>query len=300
MKLSGHKYDNAVFNSLLDGLTKDIELKTNAQTQPEVSGDPFAFSAVTAANMAEVQSDQLEFVANELSFAAEKAKIAVGPEDLAKFAALIQQQNLRGKDIERAAQKYCNQADRELAYSGTTRLSGQDLIDKLASHKVTPAGYDPQFGANNSRTGAYMGSSMNPNTIWDTDALEKQATIALGDEKIKASKKAQEDHRLAMKTAQWEELQEKHSDPEQVHKGISNAGTSSEHSQARQTAPVNSMSMFSENRDFENIPQQTIGEDIIAQAEARANKKQAAKNDADTSLQKPMNTRNALDGLFGT
>ncbi len=299
MKLSGHNFDNDVFNSLLDGLSKDVELKKNAQTNPEASGNPFAFSSVTEANMADVQSDQLEFVASELSFAADKARIAVSPEDLAKFAAQIQQQNLRGKDVERAAQKYCNQVDRELAYTGTTRLSGQDLIDKLASHQVTPAGYNPSYGANNSRTGAYMGSSKNPNTIWDTDALEKQAQVALGDEKIKASKKAEEEYRLAMKTAQWKELHEKHSDPEQLHKGISNTGTSEVALNAKPNAPANSMSMFDENRDFENIPQQTVGEDIIAQAEARANKKQAAKDDVDRSPQKPMNTKNSFDKLFG-
>lgn len=297
MKLSGHKYDNDVFNSLLNGLLKDVELKKDAQTNPEASGDSFAFSSVTAANMADIRSDQLEFVASELSFAADKAKIVIGPEDLAKFASQIQKQNLRGKAVERAAQQYCNQIDREVAYTGSTKLSGQDLIDKLASHKVTPAGYNPAHGANNSHTGKYMWSSKNPNTIWDTDALEKQAQVALGDEKIKASKKAQKEHRLAMKTAQWEELQEKHS-KEQLHKGISNTGTSETIPVTNQKSPANTMSIFSDNRDFENIPQQTIGEDIIAQAEARANKKQAAKDGMDASSQKPMNTRNALDKLF--
>jgi len=296
MKLSGHKYDNDVFNSLLDGLSKDVELKKNAQTIPEASEDLFSFSSTTAENMSDVQVDQLEFVANELSFAAEKAKIAVNAEDLAKFASIIQQQNIRGKNIERAAQKYCNEINREVEYSGTTRMSGQELIDKLASHKVTPAGYDPQHGANDSQTGKFMGSIRNPNSVWDTDALEKQSQVALGDEQIKASKKLHEEHRTAMKTAQWEELQEKHSDPEQVHKGISNTGTSETSETSNPKLAANSMSMFSSDRDFENIPEQTLGEEIIAQAEARANKKIA--NDESPQIQKPMNTKDVLGKFF--
>jgi len=246
-----------------------------------------------------VQREELDFIADELNFAADKAKIAINAEDLAHFATQVTREGLRGKALERAAQKYCNHLDRAIAPpQGATKLSSSDLIDQLAAHKIIPAGYDTEHGSNDRATGKFMGSSMNPNTIWDTDALQRQAQIALGDEQIAASKKANEEHHNQMKSERWQELQDKHSDPVQVHKGITNAGTSNEQASVNQNLPANSMSIFSDKRDFENIPDKTAGEDIIAQAEARANKK-AASNDEERDIQRPMNTRDALNKIFG-
>ena len=295
MKLSGHNFANDVFNSLLDGISKDVELKKTAQQKSEPVFNDF-FSSTTIDSLNGVRQEELQFIADGLSFAADNAKVAVSAEDLAKFASQAQREGLRGKKLERAAQKYCNHLDRDMASPrGTTHLSADDLINQLASHQVIPASHHPDHGSNNSVTGKYMGSSMNPNTIWDQDALQQKASVPLGDEKIKASKQAAADHRLAMKTAQWQELQDKHSDPVQVNKGITNAGTSESDVVTGQNMPANTMSIFSDNRNFENIPEKTMGEEIIAQAEARANKKaNAESNDA----QKPMNTRDSLNKLF--
>ena len=296
MKLSGHNFNNDVFGSLLDGLSKDVELKKTAQvnTAPDVSE---FFSTATTETLNAIHEEELNFMASELAFAAEKSRVAVTTEDLAKFACQSRIDGLRGKALERAARKYCSKLDMSTNLSGTLKISANDLIDQLASHRVVPAGYNPEHGLNDSSTGKFMGSSKNPNTIWDTDALQRQAQIALGDEKIKASKKAEEEYRNQMKTAQWQELQDKNSDPELIHKGITNAGTSLEEPVTGQNLPANSMSIFSENRDFENIPKQTAGEEIVAQAEARANKK-AASNDEPRDIQNPMNTRSSLDSLF--
>jgi len=297
MQLSGHNFANSTFDSLLDGISKDVELKKTAQKAVKHEVDNF-FSSTTADDLASIQRDELDFIANELSFAASRSKVAVDVQDLAKFASQVSKQGLRGKALERAAQKYCSELDREVAApQGATKLSANDLMDQIGSNKIVSAGYDPEVGANDSITGRFMGSSKNPNTIWDSEALTKQAQVALGDEQIKESKQAQEDYRTKMKTEQWEELQEKHSDPEQVHKGITNAGTSVEEEVVAQNLPQNSMSIFSDDRDFENIPENTIGEEIIAQAEARANKKLASK-DEHRDIQKPMNTKDALDKLF--
>ncbi len=296
MKLSGHNFNNDVFSSLLDGLSKDVELKKTAQTktEPEVSG---FFSSASSSDLDNIQQEDLNFMASELAFAAEKSKVVVTAEDLAKFACQSRMDGLRGKALERAARKYCSNLEHADNLSGTTKISGTELINQLASHRVIPAGYNPEVGSNNSVTGKFMGSSKNPNTIWDTDALQRQAQIALGDEKIKASKKAEEEHRNQMKTAQWQELQDKHSDPVQIHKGITNAGTSQEEPITDQKLPANSMGIFSDNREFENIPAKTIGEEIVAQAESRANKKTAS-NDEARNIQKPMNTRKTMDSLF--
>ena len=297
MKLSGHNFENDVFSSLLNGLSKDVELKKTAQTKPapDVSG---FFSSASSADLDNIHQEDLNFMASELAFAADICRVTVTAEDLAKFACQARVDGLRGKALERAARRYCNNLEITTNLSGTTKISATDLMNQLSLHRVIPAGYNPEHGSNDSVTGKFMGSSKNPNTIWDTDALQRQAQIALGDEKIKASKKAEEEHRNQMKTAQWQELQDKHSDPELIHKGITNAGTSPEEPVTGQSLPANSMSIFSDDRDFENIPTQTAGEEIVAQAESRANKK-AASNDEARDIQKPMNTKDALDSLFG-
>jgi len=297
MKLSGHNFNNKVFDSLLDNICKDVKLEKTAKqhTQPEFNE---FLSSNTIDDLNSVQRDELDFIASELTYAANRSRIEVNAEDLAKFASQVQKENLRGKQMERAAQKFCNHIDRAIANpQGTTRMSADDLINQLSGHKVTPAGYDPNYGSNDSITGKYMGSSKNPNTIWDSGELAKQASVPLGDEKIKAGKNEEKAHRLAMKTQQWQELQDKHSDPIQVHKGITNAGTSSEDNVVNRNNPANSMSIFSDNRDFENIPNTTAGEEIIAQAEARANKKLNS-NFEDRDIQKPMTTKDSFNDLF--
>ena len=300
MKLSGHNFENDVFSSLLDGLAKDVELKGTAKVAVTAEVNDF-FTSTTMQDLQNIHQEDLEFIANELNFAAERAKVAVNTEDLAKFAVQVQRENLRGKSLERAAQKFCNDNERTVAPpQGVTRLAASNLIDQLAAHQVVPAGYNPDVGANNSMTGKFMGSSKNPNTIWDTDALQRQAQIALGDEKIRESLKAQEEYRNNMKTAQWQEHQDTHSDPLQVHKGITNAGTSENNEPiVNQKNAANSMSIFSDDRDFQNIPEQTLGEEIVAKAEARANKKADA-HEEPREIQKPKSTRAALDSLFGS
>ena len=300
MKLSGHNFENDVFSSLLDGLAKDVELNTNAKVAVTAEVNEF-FTSTTMQDLKNIHQEDLEFIANELNFAAERAKVAVNTEDLAKFAMQVQRENLRGKSLERAAQKFCNDNDRTIAPpQGVTRLAASNLLDQLAAHQVIPAGYDPNVGANNSITGKFMGSSKNPNTIWDTDALQKQAQIALGDEKIAQSKAEQKSYRNDMKTAQWQEHQDAHSDPVQVHKGITNTGTSENNEPiVNQKTAANSMSIFSDDRDFQNIPEQTLGEEIVAKAEARANKK-ADGQEEPRGIQKPKSTRDALDGIFGS
>lgn len=296
MKLSGHNFDSDVFNSLIEKQDDFVKTAKTADTEPP-DLDGF-FSSTTGHNLDNIRKENLDFIADELTFAADRAKIAVNAEDLVKFAVQVKKENLRGKKLERAAQQYCNKLDRAVAHpQGTMRVTANDLIDQLASHRIASATHNPQHGINNSSTGKYMGSSKNPNSIWDTDALQRQAQIALGDEKIKASKQAQEEYAKQMKTAQWQELQDKHSDPLQIQKGITNAGTSLEPKTATQKLPANAMSMFDDNRDFENIPSDTVGDEIIAQAEARANKKAESNKDV-RDIQKPMNTKDSLNKLF--
>ncbi len=279
MKLSGHNFENDVFKSLIANLGDDIVLKKKAtKDQSDVSlGD--WFTTTTADTLSQIREEELEYIAAELEFAADKSKIDLVAEDLAKFAVQSATEGLRGKDLERAANKYCNNLNRAFAEpSSDTRTHKQSLVEKLSS-RVNSATYDTEI-ANEGKTGQYMGCIRNPNSIWDSDAMEKLAQVQMGDEKIKESKKAREDHKLAMKEAQWQELQDKHSDPEQIHKGITNAGTASTEAEAvDQKLPLNAMSIFSENRDFQNIPEKTVGEDIAELSQKRAEKSKEAKGE---------------------
>ncbi len=279
MKLSGHNFDNAVFNSLLDNLKDDIVLNKKAdKEQPEVSVGDW-FSTTTADTLSQIREEELEYIAAELEFAADRAKVALNAEDLAKFAIQSTNDGLRGKELERAAQKYCSSLDRAFAApSSDMRTSKMSIADRLLS-KVASATYDPDAVSEN-KTGKYMGCMRNPNTIWDTDEMQKLAQKQTGDEQIRASKKAREDAKQADKQDQWQELQDKHSDPNQIHKGITNSGTAAESEEVvDQKLPLNAMSIFSEDRDFNNLPEKTAGEEIGQLAEERANKKGEAKGE---------------------
>lgn len=297
MKVSSHSYDNEIFASLLNNLSDDIVLKKTAKKEERtpMSGME-VFSSTTEDNFNIIIDDELRFISDELEFAANRAKIAINVEDLKKFAAQAKIEGLRGKRLERAAQKYCNQVDRAIAEpKGTTRKE-DSLINQLASSSVIPAGYG-EGGPNDRATGKFMGSSKNPNTIWDSGALERFAQVKHGDEQIKASREAKEAHALAMKTAQWEETQAKCED--QPASGIVPSANAVVDTVGNQNLPANAMSMFSNDRDFESIPEKTTGEGLVKQAAARAEKVAESKDEWNkVEPAKKMNTRSAIDAIF--
>jgi hypothetical protein len=290
MKLSGHSFSNETFGSLLDGLCKDVTLNKQAQTVPVPEVNNF-FSSVTAQTLATIQRDELDSITEELNFAAERAKVAITIEDLAKFASVVKQDKLRGKMLERAARTYCNQLNRETAAPvGIQKLNPEDLINQLSASKIMPAGYNSE-SVNDSITGKYMGSMKNPNSIWNSEALTAQAQIALGDEQIKASKTAQKEYRDQMKTAQ---VQTKVPDQPILGKVLSSGSLPATNNFNPKT-PSNAMSIFSNNRDFENIPEKTIGEEIIASAKERANKRAQVEPQSGNGC---VNTKTSLDKFF--
>ena len=228
MRISGHSYNNNVFESLLDGLGDDVVLrKAASKTKAAPVTGMDIFSSTTEQTLNGIHEDELKQIAGELEFAADRAKVAVTSEDLVKFAHQVQKENIQGKALERAAQKYCNQVQREVAEPQCMTTRKTSLLDQLASHKIISATFDPD-SVNDSKTGGFLGMSKNPNTIWDSDALTELAQTKTGDEKIKESKQAKEEFKQSQKQAFWQDLQEKHSDTEQVKKRIVNAGTSPE------------------------------------------------------------------------
>lgn len=304
MRLSGHNYNNDVFDSLLNNLPGKIIYKEARQQQQQsgISGIDI-FSSTTADDMSSVQREHLEFIANELAFAADRSHVAISDQDFMRFAKIAVDEGLRGKKLERAAQKFCNELGRESAMPmGTTRNSNSpDYVNETTNtHAVMPAGYNPEFGQNNTRTGGYMGMSKNPNTIWDTEAMQRLAQKKFGDEQIRESKEAQKQFREDQKTQFWSELQNRMSQPGVIHEktaSIANVSTV-EAPGGNQRLPANAMSIFSNQRDFENIPEQTPGETLAKLAEQRAEKKAESKEQW-LKVAAAQKTNNDLSALFG-
>ncbi len=312
MKLTGHSYNNDVFDSLLDGLNGDVVLKKQAKTtQSPITGKD-VFSSTTQDSLNGIHEEELGTIAAELQFAADRARVVVNAEDLITFAKKAKSEKvIRGKALERMAQKYCNNLDREIAPpQGDGRNAG--LLEQLASHVVIPAGYNPEYGQNDSKTGGYMGMSKNPNTIWDSDALTKLASNEIdklnGDERIKQAKEEKEVADKAAKQQYWQEHQDKLSDDQMLHNKILNASTGQE-AGTNQALPKNALSMFSEDRDFSKIPEKTAGEMLKkdaatieqekADAKAQWNKSVPAKK-ADNSANSLFSSveRSTIDKMF--
>lgn len=285
MKLSSHSYGNAVFDSLLDGLSDDVVLKKTAakKTTDQITGSHI-FSSTTERDLAAIRDDELRFIAAELNFAAEKARIAVTGEDLVAFASDVSKKGLKGKNLERAARNFCTKIYREAAPPQGVQRTADDLVREARINSVLPAGYNTEFGTGNSKTGGYLGMSKNPNTIWNPETLSSLAAKPedhnemYGDEQIKQSQKQKEIYRKAMKDGEWQEKQTMLSDPEMIHNKIVNASTGQEVG-TTQALPKNAMSIFSNNREFENIPEKTPGEMIKDAAEQRHTKKTSAKDE---------------------
>ena len=314
MRLSGHNYNNSVSDSLLDNLINNLEKRADGQNttqkvahklSSDAVGDAMNFTSVTEDTLRGVQSDHLDFIAKELAFAAEKSRIAISEQDFVRFASQVIDEGLRGKKLERAAARFCNDLGRDSAPpQGTTRTryAGQSMFDEQSSnHSVIPAGYNPQHGQNDRKTGGYMGQSRNPNTIWDTEAMQRLAQQKFGDEKIKESRQAQEAYRHNQKLSFWTELQERLEHPDVIQQktaSVANISTVAK-SAGNQQLPSNAMSMFSNEREFENIPEQTEGEKIAKAAWLRAQKKEASvQSQSQEPIQPARKADNTLSGMF--
>jgi len=307
MKLTSHSYNNSTFESLLDGLSGDIVLKKHAsKPQEEKFSGMNIFSSNTQSDLDTIHEDDLRFMAAELQFAADLSKVAITAEDLAKFAKKANIDGLRGKKLERAARKYCNELQREIAVPQGTTRTAENLIDQLNAHTVTPAGYNPEFGPGEGRSGGYLGQSKNPNSIWDSGELSKMAEKPhsreemYGDEQIKQSKTANEEYKQGQKDGEWQARQDKLSDSTLLHKKIASTYTGNEQG-THQVLPINGMSMFNNHRNFENIPDKTVGEMLKETSAQRSGKSEEAKNEWNyVKPSKKVTTRSSVDKIFET
>lgn len=298
MKLSGHSYNNDVFGSLLDNMSDEIVVKSQQTKKTAAVAGLQVFSSTTEDDNKIAQMENISKIASELQYAADNANVSLTKNDLVVFAKQAEQ--MKGKELERAARKYCSQLDRETAApSGDHRNPA--LLDQLHNHAVIPAGYNTEHGQNDSKTGGYMGMSKNPNTIWDSEALTALASTIesrsqFGDEQIKKGQIKEASRRAAIKESEQAEKDQKFSDTNLINSGIRNISTGLEAS-SNQPLPKNAMSMFSDNMEFENIPDQTVGEMLKSASEKRSAKSGEAKEEWN-QVKSAQKTNNSIPAFF--
>ena len=295
MKLSGHSYDSEIFGSLLDQLNGDVIIKTQPKKPEPILTGMDVFSSSTEQNYNAVVDDEMKDIVAELQFAADRSRISLTKEDLYSFAKTAKNDGLRGKGLERAAQRYCNNMDRAVAApQGTTKTSfNNDIISSLNDKTIIPSGH--VAGENKDKRAGFMGQSRNPNSIWDSDALSRLASKPdahmdkFGDEQIAESFENRRAYKEQLNAMRLEDIKPQNAEST-MRNTVTSVSTGKEIG-TTQRLPENSMSMFSNNRDFENIPEKTAGEQI------RENKQKVAEVH-DEQIKTAEKINNSGDSLF--
>jgi len=294
--ISKHSYNNDLFKSLSKVLDKETQVEKTAQS--EVSKEIFNFTEQTKEAFNQAISEHDETIIKELSWHADRSKTRLSSQEVSDFIKTARRQGYRGKTLEREAHKYVDKVSRDgrPVYSGTTHLDYQEIDENTSDKSVLSASYSPD-SVNDSKTGGYMWQSKNPNSIWDSEALRRQATVALAGEKIKTEKEAEAKFKEDQKKAETEQLRQVMADSSLGNR-ISNSGSSTQESEpvGDQKLAANSMSMFDTDRDFEDIPEKTVGETIKKDSEARSEKKKSSRKEWDHSTT-PVK-RASIDNFF--
>lgn len=298
MKLSGHNYDNDIFKNFLHKLESARETDSAVvRTKTAQNNDMKVFSSVTQSDYDAIVDQELSDVVNELQFAADRAKIALSTNDMIAFASDAKEKGLRGKSLERYAQKFCNQINRSVLPPSGETTTASDFINQLSSHTIVPASY-PVDVVNDGKTGRYLGCSKNPNSIWDTEAMERFASIKHGDEQIKDSRQKLAEKKEQIKTSSKNECAVSIDDVRAGNRIV--PGGHAITSSAQSTPiPCNGMSMFGDNKEFQNIPEKTVGETIHEHKNTRSTKSASAKSEWNkVSSAEKINTRSWIDNMF--
>ncbi len=294
MKLSKHTYDSDVFQNLLNNV-KPENIQKTAQTSP-VSGSDI-FTTRTSNDLDNVVQDMHSNAISELEFAASRSKVALADEHRVSFAKSAYK--LTGKDLERAAQKFCGVISQEVFSPQQAMKLSSNTMNNI--HSVASATYSPDAengGVNFGRTGGYMGMQSNPNTIFEPDAIVKKAQTKLGDETIQERKEAIQKQKEEDKKMYWESIQKQASEDSMIHNAIKNAGTYAESPVVDINFGSNTMSIFSNDRDFSNIPEQTLGEKIASIASDRASKHATSDKEYTVKPTQKIDSNSVFNSLF--
>lgn len=294
MKLSKHTYDSDVFQNLLNNV-KPENIQKAAQTSP-VSGSDI-FTTRTSNDLDNVVQDMHVDAINELEFAADRSKVNLTDDHKISFAKSAYK--LKGKELERAAQKFCGDICKDTFSPQQNMKLSSNTMNNI--HSVASATYSPDAengGVNFGRTGGYMGMQSNPNTIFEPDAIVKKAQTKMGDEMIQERKEAIKKQAEDDKKLYWESIQKQASEDSMIHNAIKNAGTYAESPIVDINRGANSMSIFSDDRDFSNIPQQTLGEKIASLASERASKHGTSDKEYTLNPTQKIDSNSVFNSLF--
>jgi hypothetical protein len=270
MHITGHSFKGDVLDALLD---KRLEqLASPQENQPSRVTGKQVFSSVGEDTYAALDEERVSYVLAELQYAADNAKIAITDEQTKLFVESSNREHLRGKDLERAAKKFCN----DVAKTTNAPMGTRSLADAMASitndRQIVSASYG-DGGQNDRATGGYMGMKSNPNTIFNPNAIQKIAGIKGADEERAEAKQKAADFKQAQKDKHWKDIEEQLSDPNNLKKTISNASFFEKYATHNPSLGKNVLSMFSQDRDFAGIPEKTAGETIHDEAVKRHEKK---------------------------
>lgn len=265
MRLSGHNYNNDVFNSLLDGLGDDIVLKNKTKTaQAEIKSTDI-FTSVDMSKMSAVEQEQITRIAQELDYAAAQAKVELTLDDLIQFSKDKDNANLRGRNLERAARSYCKNLHRAVAEPQSIVRLSEQLKGEVSSKTVMPAYYG-EGGPGDAATGKYMRSSSNPNSIWDSQALSRLAAKAteqtFGDEQMAETKAKKQAFKEKLEAEYKQSLKEKIEDPNRLNPLLQSTATTGKEASHNAKLPKAAISMFGDYSELDQIPEKTAGEQI--------------------------------------
>lgn len=227
---------------------------------------------MTVDSIRAIQDDIKNNVIEELKYAASKYGVKLSQEHVDNFNK--EAQNLAGKKLERAARNYVKKLQEKIALPERNRNAGalDNIFARINKNSKTIMPAISSLDRDDVGCG-YLGSKSNPNTIWEPDAIVKSSKIEGNDEKIRKAKVAKEEEKENFKNEYWKILQEKLSSKDMISSKRVHSLSTEAKSDFNANLPSNSMSVFSSNRDFENIPEKTSGETLKEQNEERSNKK---------------------------
>ena len=224
-----------------------------------------------------VKEDIKSNIIEELKYAARQVGVKLADQHLSDFADEAVRDKLGGRKLEKAAKRFVMKINERLAMPSRTKNAGKidEVFDAVTKNSKTILSgiSETNDGDSTKGGGKYLGSVVNPNSIWDSGALTKAAQTPSSDEVTKKNKEKIAEKKESAKEAYWDALQKQLSD-----KGlVSQAKIHSTHTiptrAFNNNIPENSMGIFGDHKEFENIPEKTAGEKIAEDNAVRASKK---------------------------
>jgi len=249
-----------------------VEPVSKTSSAPDF-GQVIDFSVPSDEQYQEVKNSIASHIVEELKYAAQRAGVKLADRHEVEFA--VESGKLRGKNLERAATKYVSKIqDRIMPEQRTQRIS-DGFSDSLGKAFASPT-IKTEL-ENNRAGGAYLGKLSNPNTVSDPFALDKLANTLTSDEISKKYKQEKLANKEKIKDLYRKEIEAKFNETQIKPSNVVSlhASTDTFNSQT----PKSGISMFGDNKEFSNVPEQTDGEKLASIAKERSEKKANSKHE---------------------